>query len=97
MLHVSTCKGSWAEQVINRAKLQRAGKDNIFVRLLYGKDKPRIPKDIEEQEKFGEQPYSQISQKGCIFAADNKELLFKHSSACDKAFLRLNSMQVDCE
>lgn len=40
-------------QVINRAKLQRAGKDNIFVRLLYGKDKPRIPQTMEEQERIG--------------------------------------------
>jgi hypothetical protein len=41
------------DQVINRAKLQRAGKDNLFVRLLYGKDRPRIPRDMQEQEKFG--------------------------------------------
>jgi hypothetical protein len=40
-------------QVINRAKLQRAGKDNLFVRLLYGKDRPRIPATLEEQERIG--------------------------------------------
>ena len=41
-------------QVINRAKLQRAGKDNLFVRLLYGKDTPRNLQSMEEQEKVGE-------------------------------------------
>ena len=40
-------------QVINRAKLQRAGKDNLFVRLLYGKDAPRNLQSIKEQERLG--------------------------------------------
>ena len=40
-------------QVINRAKLQRAGKDNLFVRLLYGKDAPRKLQSMEEQERLG--------------------------------------------
>lgn len=40
-------------QVINRAKLERAGKDNLFVKTLYGKDKPMIPQSIEEQQRIG--------------------------------------------
>ncbi|EIE23551.1 hypothetical protein COCSUDRAFT_28911 [Coccomyxa subellipsoidea C-169] len=40
-------------EVINRAKLQRAGKDNLFVRLLYGKDAPRNLQSMEEQERLG--------------------------------------------
>ena len=40
-------------QVLNRDKLQRAGEDNLFVRLLYAKDKPQIPKNQDEQEKLG--------------------------------------------
>ena len=46
--------GSWALQVINRAKLERAGKDNLFVKTLYGKDKPVIPQSIEEQQRIGD-------------------------------------------
>ena len=40
-------------QVLNRDKLQRAGEDNLFVRLLYAKDKPQTPKNRDEQEKLG--------------------------------------------
>ncbi|CAL5224815.1 g7564 [Coccomyxa viridis] len=40
-------------EVINRAKLERAGKDNLFVKTLYGKDKPMIPQSIEEQQRIG--------------------------------------------
>ena len=40
-------------QVLNRDRLQRAGEDNLFVRLLYAKDKPQIPKTLDEQEKLG--------------------------------------------
>lgn len=40
-------------QVVNRDRLQRAGEDNLFVRLLYAKDKPQIPKTLDEQEKLG--------------------------------------------
>ena len=40
--------------MINRAKLQRAGKDNIFVKVLYGKDKARVPDTVAEQERIGE-------------------------------------------
>ena len=40
-------------QVINRAKLERAGKDNVFVKLLYGKDRARAPQTIEEQQRIG--------------------------------------------
>ena len=40
-------------QVLNRDKLQRAGEDNLFVRLLYAKDKAQIPKNQDEQEKLG--------------------------------------------
>ena len=40
-------------QVINRDKLQRAGEDNLFVRLLFGKDKPQPVKNQDEQEKLG--------------------------------------------
>ena len=40
-------------QVINRAKLERAGKDNIFVKLLYGKDRAMVPQSIEEQQRIG--------------------------------------------
>ena len=40
--------------MINRAKLQRAGEDNVFVKLLYGKDKARVPGTIAEQERIGE-------------------------------------------
>ena len=40
-------------QVLNRDKLQRAGEDNLFVRLLYAKDKAQNPKNQDEQEKLG--------------------------------------------
>ncbi len=40
-------------QVVNRDKLQRAGEDNLFVRLLYAKDKPQKPENQDEQEKLG--------------------------------------------
>lgn len=40
-------------QVINRAKLERAGKDNVFVKLLYGKDRAMVPQSIEEQQRIG--------------------------------------------
>lgn len=40
-------------QVVNRDKLQRAGEDNLFVRLLYAKDKPQIAQTRDEQEKLG--------------------------------------------
>lgn len=40
-------------QVLNRNKLQRAGEDNLFVRLLYAKDKAQTPKNQDEQEKLG--------------------------------------------
>ncbi|KAL3159305.1 hypothetical protein ABBQ32_011259 [Trebouxia sp. C0010 RCD-2024] len=40
-------------EVVNRDRLQRAGEDNLFVRLLYAKDKPQIPKTLDEQEKLG--------------------------------------------
>ena len=40
-------------QVVNRDKLQRAGEDNLFVRLLYAKDKPQPVKTRDEQEKLG--------------------------------------------
>jgi hypothetical protein len=40
-------------QVINRAKLERAGKDNAFVKLLYGKDRARTPQTIDEQHRIG--------------------------------------------
>ena len=40
--------------MINRAKLERAGKDNAFVKLLYGKDEAMIPKTIEEQQRIGD-------------------------------------------
>ena len=40
-------------QVLNRDKLQRAGEDNLFVRLLYAKDKAQTPKNQDEQEKLG--------------------------------------------
>ena len=42
-------------QVVNRDKLQRAGEDNLFVRLLYAKDKAQKPRNQDEQEKLGEQ------------------------------------------
>ena len=38
---------------MNRDKLQRAGEDNLFVKLLYAKDKPQQPKNQAEQEKLG--------------------------------------------
>ena len=40
-------------QVVNRDKLQRAGEDNLFVRLLYAKDQAQAPKNQDEQEKLG--------------------------------------------
>ncbi|KAK9836203.1 hypothetical protein WJX81_008501 [Elliptochloris bilobata] len=40
-------------EVINRAKLLRAGKDNAFVRLVYGKEPANIPATEEEQEIIG--------------------------------------------
>ena len=40
-------------QVINRDKLQRAGEDNLFVRLLYAKDKAQQVNTRDEQEKLG--------------------------------------------
>lgn len=40
-------------QVVNRDKLQRAGEDNLFVRLLYAQDKPQPVKTRDEQEKLG--------------------------------------------
>ena len=40
-------------QVINRAKLERAGKDNVFVKLLYGKDRAMVPQSMEEQQRIG--------------------------------------------
>lgn len=43
-------------QVVNRDKLQRAGEDNLFVRLLYAKDKAQAPKNQDEQEKLGMHP-----------------------------------------
>ena len=43
-------------QVINRAKLERAGKDNVFVKLLYGKDRALVPQSIEEQQRIGKGP-----------------------------------------
>ena len=42
-------------QVVNRDKLQRAGEDNLFVRVLYAKDKAQKPRNQDEQEKLGEQ------------------------------------------
>ena len=39
--------------MVNRDKLQRAGEDNLFVRLLYAKDKPQLAKTRDEQEKLG--------------------------------------------
>ena len=42
-------------QVVNRDKLQRAGEDNLFVRLLYAKDKAQKPRNQDEQEKLGKQ------------------------------------------
>ena len=42
-------------QVVNRDKLQRAGEDNLFVRLLYAKDKAQKPTNQDEQEKLGKQ------------------------------------------
>jgi hypothetical protein len=42
-------------QVVNRDKLQRAGEDNLFVRLLYAKDRPQKPRNQDEQEKLGKQ------------------------------------------
>lgn len=47
-LRVNVC---W--QVVNRDKLQRAGEDNLFVRLLYAKDKAQPVKTRDEQEKLG--------------------------------------------
>ena len=46
----------FAVQVLNRDKLQRAGEDNLFVRLLYAKDKAQTPKNQDEQEKLGMPP-----------------------------------------
>eukprot|EP00884_Botryococcus_braunii_P006700 jgi/Botrbrau1/16030/Bobra.7_2s0004.2 len=40
-------------EVLNRAKLQRSGKDNLFVKLLYSKDKPVNVNSIDEQERLG--------------------------------------------
>ncbi|KAL0048122.1 hypothetical protein WJX82_008210 [Trebouxia sp. C0006] len=40
-------------EVVNRDKLQRAGEDNLFVRLLYAKDKAQKPTNQDEQEKLG--------------------------------------------
>lgn len=40
-------------EVINRDKLQRAGEDNLFVRLLYAKDKAQQVRNRDEQEKLG--------------------------------------------
>lgn len=40
-------------QVINRAKLLRAGKDNLFVKLLFAKEKPVIPQNEREQQIIG--------------------------------------------
>ena len=54
-----------ALQVINRAKLQRAGKDNIFVRLLYGKDKARVPDTVAEQERIGERQLEVLPDWSC--------------------------------
>ncbi len=45
-------------QVVNRDKLQRAGEDNLFVRLLYAKDKAQKPRNQDEQEKLGKQVMS---------------------------------------
>ncbi len=42
-------------QVVNRDKLQRAGEDNLFVRLLYAKDRAQKPRNQDEQEKLGKQ------------------------------------------
>ena len=39
--------------MVNRDKLQRAGEDNLFVRLLYAKDRAQTPKNQDEQEKLG--------------------------------------------
>lgn len=39
--------------MVNRDKLQRAGEDNLFVRLLYAKDQAQLPKNQEEQAKLG--------------------------------------------
>lgn len=42
-------------QVVNRDKLQRAGEDNLFVRLLYAKDTAQKPRNQDEQERLGKQ------------------------------------------
>ena len=42
-------------QVVNRDKLQRAGEDNLFVQLLYAKDRAQKPRNQDEQEKLGKQ------------------------------------------
>ena len=44
-------------QVINRAKLERAGKDNLFVKTLYGKDEAIVPQSIEQTQRIGEAQY----------------------------------------
>ena len=51
-------------QVVNRDKLQRAGEDNLFVRLLYAKDKAQAPKNQDEQEKLGMRP--QLAYTLCL-------------------------------
>ncbi len=38
---------------MNRDKLQRAGKDNLFLKLLFGWEKPVVPKTLDEQERLG--------------------------------------------
>lgn len=40
-------------EVVNRDKLQRAGEDNLFVQLLYAKDRAQKPRNQDEQEKLG--------------------------------------------
>lgn len=40
-------------EVMNRDKLQRAGKDNLFLKLLFGWEKPVVPKTLDEQERLG--------------------------------------------
>lgn len=40
-------------QVLNRSKLQRAGKDNLFVKLAYGKDEKVVAAATNEQERLG--------------------------------------------
>ena len=60
--------------MINRAKLERAGEDNTFVKLLYGKDRAVIPQTIEEQQRLGANHPEEVSPglqrtAGCCNAA----------------------------